>query len=205
MGNFLLNTTDKNLPVKRTNSFKKCYWCNLSPIIFRIARYNYCENCYTKEKKRICEYEMKSVGVPEIDQITDKIYLGNSDASKNYEILKRNNITHVLVCGYFLPEFFPNDFVYKTIALEDSLNQDIYKFFKECFKFIDSSKKVFVHCRAGISRSSTIVIAYLMWSKRKSFFEAKKFVKERRKCIAPNPGFISQLKDFEEELRKNDY
>ena len=36
------------------------------------------------------------------------------------------------------------------------------KFIPECLKFIESGKKVFVHCAAGISRSSSIVIAYIM-------------------------------------------
>ncbi|KAL5107998.1 Dual specificity protein phosphatase 12 [Taenia crassiceps] len=48
----------------------------------------------------------------------------------------------------------------------------------------------------GVSRSATIVIAYLMWRFRMSFDEAyKKVLKSRR--VSPNEGFISQLKCFE--------
>ena len=57
----------------------------------------------------------------------------------------------------------------------------------------------------GISRSSTIVIAYLMWKTRATFNETYFFVKNRRKYISPNEGFVAQLKIFEKLLKDNDY
>ncbi len=47
-----------------------------------------------------------------------------------------------------------------------------------------------IKCGAGVSRSSTIVIAYLIWKKKLSFEEAFNFVKENRSVICPNSGFI---------------
>ena len=57
----------------------------------------------------------------------------------------------------------------------------------------------------GISRSSTIVIAYLMWKTQATYNEAYFFVKNRRKFIPPNDGFVQQLKIFEKLLKDNNY
>ena len=61
-----------------------------------------------------------------------------------------------------------------------------------------------MHCAAGVSRSASIVIAYIMWDKKMSFEEAFEFVESKRK-IGPNNGFIEQLKLFEKELIEKNY
>jgi len=60
--------------------------------------------------------------------------------------------------------------------------------------------KVLVHCEAGISRSATICIAYLMCYKRWTLEFAYDFVKSRRNLIAPNLNFMQQLHQFETQL-----
>ena len=57
----------------------------------------------------------------------------------------------------------------------------------------------------GASRSATIVIAYLMWTKKMKYDDAHKIVKNKRFIIWPNPGFIEQLKMFDKLLVENDY
>jgi protein-tyrosine phosphatase len=56
-----------------------------------------------------------------------------------------------------------------------------------------------------MSRSASIVIAYLMWKEHIKFKEAFDFVKEKRHSIEPNGGFIMQLKYFESLLNENNY
>ena len=78
----------------------------------------------------------------------------------------------------------------------------------ECaHEFIDNAfdgskeNKVLVHCRVGRSRSSTIVISYLM--KQGMMLEkAVKLVKSKRSIIEPNCGFMDQLEKYQEELEK---
>ncbi|MGH0129064.1 UNVERIFIED_CONTAM: hypothetical protein FKN15_015663 [Acipenser sinensis] len=60
--------------------------------------------------------------------------------------------------------------------------------------------KVLVHCEAGISRSPTICMAYIMKTKRLSLEEAFDFIKQRRGLISPNFGFMGQLLQFESEV-----
>ena len=58
---------------------------------------------------------------------------------------------------------------------------------------------------AGASRSATIVIAYLMWTKKMKYQEALDFVKKKRFIVFPTYGFREQLKMFEKLLIENDY
>ncbi|KUI63680.1 Dual specificity protein phosphatase 26 [Cytospora mali] len=53
--------------------------------------------------------------------------------------------------------------------------------------------KVLVHCAQGISRSATIVAAYLMWRKRASAANVLTFIKHKRRMVNPNKGFLDQL------------
>ena len=115
-----------------------------------------------------------------IDKITDNLYLGNKEAQKRKKILQMLKITHILVMGEELEIYHPNDFIYKQINIPDDSNEDISKYFEECNKFInDADGKVFVHCWAGISRSASIVIAYLMKKEGKGFEETTKFVRSK--------------------------
>lgn len=64
-----------------------------------------------------------------------------------------------------------------------------------------STGKVLVHCMMGISRSSTCAIAYLMINRKMSASDAIRTVRLRRD-IRPNDGFLQQLADLDNELRR---
>ena len=64
---------------------------------------------------------------------------------------------------------------------------------------MDSNNKTYVHYSMRISRSSSVVIAYVIL-KKINFNDAFKFDKSKRKSILPNPGSVEQLKEFEEIL-----
>lgn len=67
------------------------------------------------------------------------------------------------------------------------------------------SKKcgILVHCLAGISRSVTVTVAYLMQKLNLSLNDAYDFVKRKKSNISPNFNFMGQLLDFERTLGLN--
>ena len=97
---------------------------------------------------------------------------------------------------------------YKQLLASDNGVQNLRQFFEEAFEFIDEARanlsSVLVHCQAGISRSPTIAVAYLMKHyPGMAMAEAYKFVKTRRSIISPNLNFMGQLWEYEQGLLKD--
>jgi len=181
-----------------------CLYCNIlttNTMNYQPGGIPICKKCQQEKLKEETEDELRRIKLlSEIDQITDNIYLGDQYGAKNLKELKDLNITHVLICGSDLVAHFPNDFIYKKIDVDDYSGDDIHQHFNDTFDFIDKANKVFVHCKAGVSRSATIVIAYIMKKFGKRFEEAYKMVKDKRMKICPNTGFEGQLRMYDIEL-----
>jgi len=134
----------------------------------------------------------------ECSRIAEHIYLGSDTVAKNHELLREKGITHVLNCvGFVCPEYFKSDFEYKTLWLQDSPTEDITSILYDVFDYFEDVReqggRVLVHCCQGVSRSTALVIAYLMWRKGQSFEDAFQFVKTARGVTNPNMGFACQL------------
>jgi len=137
-------------------------------------------------------------------EILKGLYIGNLRASKNRDFLDQHGITHVLTVANDIEPEFPKRYKYKIINVDDSTEDDLSQYFKKCCSFIDKARKsgaVLVHCHAGISRSPSIAIAYLMYNEHMSYEEAMTFIKRRDDLFEPNSAFASQLQDFEKELQ----
>ena len=137
-------------------------------------------------------------------QETGALFLGDFKTAKNVEFLKENSIKSVLslMVDYEInyKDFLSN---HKVISAQDKDTFDLSKHFDECFEFIDEALKkgsVLIHCVSGISRSSAILIMYLMKKSNKKYLEAYTQVKKKRCRINPNKGFIKQLQNFESSL-----
>ena len=143
----------------------------------------------------------------DIDEIIDNIWLGNCSSAENVKDLKDKGIKKILtVMDQTGPEYKEEDgFIHKKYEIRDFEDQNIIQYFGECLKFMKGEEKILVHCWAGSSRSATIVIAYLMWTKKMSFNDALNFVHEKREIVYPKPGFQEQLELFEKELKENNY
>ncbi|KAF3796811.1 Protein-tyrosine-phosphatase [Nymphaea thermarum] len=134
----------------------------------------------------------------ECSKVADHIYLGGDAVAKNREILRQHGITHVLNCvGFVCPEYFKSDLVYKTLWLHDSPSEDITSILYDVFDYFEDVReqggRVLVHCCQGVSRSTSLVIAYLMWREGQSFDDAFQYVKAARGITNPNMGFACQL------------
>ncbi|XP_067131989.1 dual specificity protein phosphatase 3-like [Centruroides vittatus] len=148
------------------------------------------------------------------NEVYENILLGNGETAFNRPLLRRLNVTHVVnaACGTdpelnlidTSAEFYKDvniDF-YGIYALDMS-SFPLHQFFNPVAEYIhdalQSGGRVFVHCRQGISRSATLVLAYLMIKKNMTAQEATRLVRSRRE-ITPNEGFLYQICDLNERL-----
>lgn len=131
--------------------------------------------------------------------LENKLWLGNVGCAHSLEWLNEHEITAILNISK-QESLFTETFEYKEVRIEDCDWEDIDAHFDSCIAFINKqindNERVLVHCKQGISRSATIVMAFLMFSKQFSSEEALSFVQLLRPKADPNPGFQKQLCDF---------
>ncbi|XP_029533141.1 dual specificity protein phosphatase 10 [Oncorhynchus nerka] len=159
----------------------------------------------------VLPHSMSLPSTPDIENadltpILPFLYLGNEHDAQDAHTLKRYNISFVLNVTTHLPLYHYDTglFSYKRLPATDSNKQNLRQYFEEAFEFIEEAQQagtgLLIHCQAGVSRSATIVIAYLMKHTWMTMTDAYKFVKTRRPIISPNLNFMGQLLEFEEDL-----
>ncbi|KAN0132534.1 phosphatases II [Lactarius tabidus] len=134
-----------------------------------------------------------------IDTVIDgQLYIGNLSAAKSTDLRRHFGITHIVSACPDYPLQGPN---HLTIPVQDSEYEDILVHLPEACRFISGAinggGRVLVHCVMGISRSATVVAAYLMSTRHISTHKAIAFIKRARPQIQPNYGFIKELHVFE--------
>lgn len=138
-------------------------------------------------------------------EIIPKLFLSSKNVAKNKHVLNKLGITHVLSIVDLDPAF-PNEFQYKVYRLPDQSDTDLLSLIPEAHQFISQglqSGGILVHCAAGVSRSATMVISYVMkHTEKRKFKDAMAFVKSKRGIIAPNIGFQKQLEQYEQQLEQ---
>lgn len=148
-----------------------------------------------------------SEGIP-MTQILPHLYVGNEVDAANLDELRLHGISYVLNVTNAVPCFHEGESAmrYKRIPVRDNGLIDLRMHFHSASEFIEEARRrnarVLVHCHAGISRSSTVVIAYVMKHMNQPMSQAYQFVKSKRPIIAPNLGFVGQLMEFEQVLNK---
>lgn len=136
------------------------------------------------------------------DMVVDHIALGSLRTVQSMPSLQQLGVTHVLTCGRNLrtPQF-PPPIQQMVLDVDDNDEQDMNQYFLTAIEFmqscVSSGGLCIVHCFAGVSRSATVVVAYLMKSRQLSFTQALEFVQQQRPAANPNPNFRRQLIEFE--------
>ncbi|XP_053304657.1 serine/threonine/tyrosine-interacting-like protein 2 [Spea bombifrons] len=142
----------------------------------------------------------------ELSLILPFLFLGNEKDAQDLGRMVTLNIGHVLNVTTHLPLYHAESGAlrYKRLPATDNSKQDLRQYFEEAFEFIEEAqqkgKGVLIHCQAGVSRSATVVIAYLMKHTLMTVGDAYKFVKGKRPIISPNLNFMGQLMEFESDL-----
>ncbi|EAA00236.5 AGAP012237-PA [Anopheles gambiae str. PEST] len=141
-------------------------------------------------------------------EILPGLFLGNASHSEDLKSLKKYNIKYILNVTPDLPNVFERDgqIRYLQIPITDHWSQagDLANHFPDAIKFIDEARSngcgVLVHCLAGVSRSVTVTLAYLMFARTLSLNDAFLLVRSRKPDVSPNFHFMQQLHSFEQQL-----
>jgi len=159
-------------------------------------------------------YEQRLTQGLDCDEVYPGIIIGTGETVKNMKYLQKIGVTHVLNTAENDVNLNPQrykkaGFGYHGFRCPDLPHQDISQFFDECVEFIDvalsfSMGKVFVNCLLGYSRSTAIVMAYLMKKKRMTASQALSLMRETRE-VKPNVGFLGQLGKLDDQLRADRY
>ncbi|XP_044283812.1 dual specificity protein phosphatase 22-A-like isoform X1 [Varanus komodoensis] len=140
-----------------------------------------------------------------MSKVVDGLYLGNIRDSEDRENLVKHGITHIIsVHNNAKPVL--EDMTYLCISASDSSNQNLMQHFKECIRFVHECRLhgggCLIHCLAGVSRSTTILVAYLMTVTSLGWEECLTATKAVRSYVSPNFGFQEQLQEYEMTLLK---
>ena len=186
----------KNEKINNFNPKKK--YTFIIPSNFYSKLISYSKEIITDDISKILENTEKDGGT---------IFLGNISSAKNINLLNDLGIKAVISLDSKQRVSYYDDEIlfHKVITAKDEEFYDLSQHFNEIFEFIEEKRRftnILIHCYAGKSRSVAIIIAYLIKKYHMKFEEAFSFVKNKRKEICPNLGFIQQLKKFEEEIFK---
>jgi predicted protein tyrosine phosphatase len=132
-----------------------------------------------------------------MNKITDQIYVGSYAAAEMLSYRNSEGITHILNCTPDAHEDL-TDFDVRQINIHDgfAIPPDSIRFAIESIaEAVHSGGKILVHCHAGVSRSVSLICAYLMYSGF-SWDEALQFVRERRPQAFPHPMIARSIKHY---------
>ncbi|KAK3832693.1 MAG: protein-tyrosine phosphatase-like protein, partial [Linnemannia elongata] len=158
--------------------------------------------------------------------VLPNLYLGAEHNATNVRVLKRLGITFVLNVAIEIAqqegsttttttqldtsaaeEATRGSIEFKSLAWTHH-QKDLLRDFPTAFAMIDEALagsngqgKALVHCQLGVSRSASLVIAYVMRARGMGLTEAYDFVKQRSGVISPNMSLMYQLAEFEKGLK----
>uniref|UniRef100_W5MNQ2 protein-serine/threonine phosphatase n=1 Tax=Lepisosteus oculatus TaxID=7918 RepID=W5MNQ2_LEPOC len=155
-----------------------------------------------KDYKEFIDNEMM-VTMAQMDKpsrIFDYLYLGSEWNAANFEELQKNGVGYILNVTREIDNFFPETFTYLNIRVYDVETTDLLSHWNNTYHFIHRARiagsRVLVHCKMGVSRSASTVVAFVMKEYGWSLEDTLGHIRERRPIVQPNAGFLKQLATY---------
>ncbi|XP_019504401.1 PREDICTED: dual specificity protein phosphatase 21 [Hipposideros armiger] len=141
-----------------------------------------------------------------LSQITECLFIGNSTASNNKLMLSNSCITAIISVSMEVSNTYYENIQYLKVPVANSPRGCLYDFFDPIADYIHSVEmkqgRILLHCTDGVSRSTTLCLAFLMKYHRMSLLEAYTWTKLCRPAIRPDNSFWEQLVQYEFKLFK---
>lgn len=131
-----------------------------------------------------------------MSKITEHVYVGTYGSASSLDDRNPEDIQCILNCTK-QPHEDLSGFEVNQLNISDGepIDPKVLRFAIDCiYAAWDANKKILVHCHAGLSRSPSIVIAYLMDKHGYLWDEAFEIVRSRRPNIMPHPAIIMSIK-----------
>ncbi|MES1914728.1 MAG: hypothetical protein MHM6MM_006773 [Cercozoa sp. M6MM] len=175
-------------------------------------------------------------GVIEVSGRTGRLLIGSQDVARSLQVLKQHDVSLVVnAAPHVVPCFFREDAIeYLSVNVCDTPSQDLLSEMDQIYpaidRALDQGSGVLVHCNAGISRSSTICVAFLLLHhfnnsyncddnnknnnsnnnnngnmSTMSLSDALLAVRTARPVARPNSGFLLQLRALARAIGIDEY
>jgi len=138
-------------------------------------------------------------------EILPRLFLGDLSAACDPDEVEATALSHI-VSTVGVERMRERGLRYFTFCLNDTPEAPIHAYLSSAHAWIDAAlaaspmHRILVHCVAGVSRSATVVISYVMHARRLRLREAFHLVQRRRTIVDPNPGFQAVLMQFDQHL-----
>lgn len=141
-----------------------------------------------------------------------KLWLGSVESAQHSSRLRKHGIKFIFTCAdrcvlvageRGMASWTSGVVDHALLDVQDLPSVDLYRHFESAIAWLERAMlrgPVLVHCVQGVSRSATIVVAYLMAKQHYSLDRALELVKQKRPVVSPNYGFLAQLSRYEHAL-----
>lgn len=133
-------------------------------------------------------------------RVTPNVFLGGAFTQKNIEHVKKWGITAVVSMRMHKPPIGIKTLHLPTIDDTAPKIEDLESGVKFIQDEVNKGGKVYVHCREGIGRGPTMMIAYLITQGMK-IDKALKLIREVRRFVNPNKEQLNSLIEFEKRFK----
>lgn len=142
-------------------------------------------------------------GVQQVTEISQNLYLTSIYGATKQNISRRN-ITLLINAAQELPKMELSNVEVIKLFLDDApyamISCHFDRIADKINEHLSNGGRVMVHCVLGVSRSTSLCLAYYIKYRNMTLKQAFDHISAKRPCVRPNPGFWRQLVEYEKRI-----